>query len=61
MIGIEEDGDVICAPTKHCTQCRIGFTPAGKPKYPELVKLGRFWCCPICKGSYGESPHPDLR
>lgn len=47
--------------TKRCTQCRIGFTKKGKPIYPLLEKRGRYWCCPECYASYGESPHPDCR
>jgi hypothetical protein len=52
-----------CIPTKNCTRCRTGFTEAGEPIYPLLVKGGfedRFYVCPVCGGSYGESPHPDL-
>jgi hypothetical protein len=47
-------------PTKHCTQCRTGFTKDGKPIYPMLRKEGRYWLCPICHCSYGKHPHPDL-
>lgn len=54
--------DQALAPTKHCTQCRVGFDGDGKPIYPELKRRHTgFWCCPVCGGSYGSDPHPDLR
>jgi hypothetical protein len=45
--------DQACPPTKVCTHWICEHAP--------LVKKGRYWCCPKCDASYGETaPHPDL-
>lgn len=46
--------------TKTCTKTSCRVFGHGQPNYPKLVKRGMFWCCPVCHGSYGTNPHPDL-
>lgn len=50
------------SPTDVCIiwSCKVGFDDKGKPVRPKLEKRGKFWCCPVCGGSYGINPHPDL-
>lgn len=46
--------------TTTCTLCWIGFSDDGRPIYPKLEKLGKFWCCPKCHSSYGAQPFTPL-
>lgn len=54
------EDQALCA-TKVCRRFECQAWADGKPVYPDLVRRGRFWCCPKCGASYGEAPHPDLR
>lgn len=43
--------------TKVCTNFRCQTWVDRDQVKPTLVKLGKYWCCPKCGGSYGEHPH----
>lgn len=49
--------DQACSLTDVCIKsgCSRGFDARGKLIRPPLEKRGRYWCCPTCGSSYGES------
>lgn len=53
--------DQACSPTIRCTVCLPEFDSGRQPQRPFLVKIGRYWRCPVCGANYGTCPDPRLQ